>query len=223
MREGAIVGCTVQGVSRPGGANIRFIGESAQVAHKVGLFTISGNLISSQQTQIHLRYARGIAISGNTLFSGHERNIVLEDSSNIVIGSNVFDHNPDYAPETLDGVRLVRCRGVTMSGNHFAGTRHPDGAIEVNESRDVLIGHTQILDPAACGVAVSGSRHVRIAGCSIIDARDDERYQCALRFERSRACQVSDCVLTAGRRATMHIEDSDVREQGWTIRQPGDV
>ncbi len=129
LREGAITGCTIQAKPSPGGANVRFEGDSAEVAHKVGQFAITGNLISNQEIQVHLRYARGVSVTGNSFFSGHERNIVIEDSSNVVVGSNVFDRNPDYGVETPDGIRLERARGVIINGNQFSRTLHGEGAI----------------------------------------------------------------------------------------------
>ena len=90
--EGAIVGITIQASLSPGGANIRMIGQSKEIAHKVGLLSITGNLISSQNTNIHLKYTRGVAITGNTFFSGHEHSIHAEHSSNIVVGQNILAH-----------------------------------------------------------------------------------------------------------------------------------
>lgn len=159
LREGAITGCTIQAVPSPGGANIRFIGESVEVAHKVGLFSIAGNLISNQETQIDLRYARGVTITGNTIFSGHERNIVARDSSNLVVCGNVFDHNPDYAKETLDGIRLERVQGAALTGNILSSTLHPDGVIELRDCRDVSLVGNQILD-AVAPLAVHGCENV---------------------------------------------------------------
>lgn len=210
LREGAITGCTVQARPCPGGANIRFIGESAEVAHKVGLFCISGNLISSQEVQIHLRYARGVSITGNTFFSGHKRNIVIEDSSNVVVGSNVFDHNPDYAKETLDGIKVQRTRGVIINGNQFSDTRHPDGAVEIRDSQEICMSGNQILNPATYGITVADSRNVRVSDTTILDARDEPRIRAAISFDNARGCQVHGCRLSPGRQAAIAVENSDV-------------
>jgi len=210
LREGAITGCTVQSVPTGGGANIRFVGESADVAHKVGLFSVAGNLISSQEVQLHLRYARGVSITGNTFFSGHERNIVIEDSSNVAIGSNVFDRNPDYARETLDGIRLVRARGVIISSNQFSDIRHPYGVVEVAESREVTLSGSQVLEPAAYGVRVIDSRNVRVSGVTVLDRREEPEMLAALSFEDAHGCQVYGCRLTRGRQSAIAIVDSEV-------------
>jgi len=210
VREGAITGCTIQAVPSPGGANVRLVGESAAVAHKVGLFSIAGNLISSQAVQIDLRYARGITVTGNTFFSGHERNIVATDSSQLVIGANVFEHNPDYAKDTRDGVRLTRVRGVTLSGNHFRDTQHPDGAVEVCDSRDVLLTGNQVLDPGPYGVRVTDSDGVSLHGCRITASQGQQRLLETVHLGRVTGCDVRDCRLSPGREATIRVVDGAV-------------
>ncbi|NUP99570.1 MAG: right-handed parallel beta-helix repeat-containing protein [Armatimonadetes bacterium] len=212
VREGAIVGCTIQAGASRDGANIRLIGESAEVAHKVGLLSITGNLISSQSCQIHCRYARGVTISGNTFFSGHERNLWLEDSSNLVVSGNTFDHNPDYAKETLDGVCAERVRGLTFSGNHLAGTLHPAGAIELRDCREVSLGDNQILDPGSRGVVVRNSRNVRVASTTVVDSRGS--MEVALDFERVSGCQVCNCRLDRGTAGAIRLIEAEVADGG---------
>ena len=56
------------------------------------MWTISGNLIGSQAINIHLTSALGFSISGNYIYSGHERNIVIEASRSIVLGDNTLGH-----------------------------------------------------------------------------------------------------------------------------------
>lgn len=205
VREGAITGCTVQALPYPGGANIRMIGESEDRAHKVGLFQITGNLITSQETQIHLRYARGVAIGSNCFGSGGERNLVIEDSSQITVSGNVFDSNPDYR-ESLDGIRLERAAGVTLTGNQFAGTRHPEAVVDLADSRDILFGSNQILDPIGAGVRLRGCTRVRLQGLTIADQRGEMPY--AVRVADSRNCAIRDCRFTAGSAGVVEADES---------------
>ena len=65
VREGTIASNTIQATYSPSGANIRFIGNSQVGNHRVGMWTIAGNLIGSQQTNIHLTSVRGVTIDGN--------------------------------------------------------------------------------------------------------------------------------------------------------------
>src|SRR5690606_19574325 len=70
ISEGTIAGNTIQGRPSPGGANIRFIGPPSRTdRYPIGLWTISGNLIGNQTVNIHLRNARGIAITGNQIYT----------------------------------------------------------------------------------------------------------------------------------------------------------
>ena len=117
VREGTIASNTLQATYSPNGANIRFIGQGKGVNHKVGMWTISGNLIGSQNVNIHLTSARGVTISGNYIYSGHQRNLLVEDSRNIVVGSNCFGHNPDYRKNELcTGLRFVDSVDCVLNG-----------------------------------------------------------------------------------------------------------
>jgi parallel beta-helix repeat protein len=171
VREGAIVGNTIQAKASPGGANIRMIGQSKEIAHKVGLFSISGNLISSQETNMHLKYSRGVVINGNTFFSGHKHSIHAEHSSNIVVGPNVFDHNPDYRKDTLDGILFEDCSGCTFSGFHFVDTL-AEAVVILRNCGEVNMTGCQILDPQNIGVLLENSHNCRVSNCTILDRRE---------------------------------------------------
>ena len=117
VREGTIVSNTIQATYSPGGANIRFIGSHEQGNHRTGMWTVTGNLIGSQNVGIHLTSARGFAISGNYIYSGHDRNILVERSRNIVLGSNCLGHNPDYRKQELaTGIRFVDSENCNVTG-----------------------------------------------------------------------------------------------------------
>ena len=65
VREGTIASNTIQATYSAGGANIRFIGgpgsdDAGSMNRKAGMWTIAGNLIGSQEINIHLLRARGI-------------------------------------------------------------------------------------------------------------------------------------------------------------------
>jgi len=181
VREGAITGNTIQAKASPGGANIRMIGQSKEIAHKVGLFSISGNLISSQETNIHLKYSRGVVISGNTFFSGHEHSIHAEHSSNIVVGPNVFDHNPDYSKDTLDGLLFEDCSGCTFSGFHFVNTL-AEAVVILRSCGEINMTGCQILDPQKIGVLLENSHNCRVSNCIILDRREHRIMQEAVKL-----------------------------------------
>ena len=196
VREGAIVGNTIQSSYSPGGANVRMIGQSKEIAHKVGLFSISGNLISSQETNIHLKYTRGVVISGNTLFSGHKHSIHAEDSSNIVLGPNIFDHNPDYDKATLNGILFENCSGCTFSGFQFADTL-AEAVVLLRDCSEVNMTGCQILNPGNVGVLLENARNCRVSNCVILDRREPRIMKEAIRVIGGSNNQILDNMVNA--------------------------
>ena len=135
-----------------------------------------------QQINVWLRNCRGVTLTGNTIASGLERSIVLEACRDVVIGSNVFDHNPDYSGAIIDGIRIVRSAGINLHNLILDGCRAggPDegGAIEVVDSSEVLILGCQVLDPEFRGIDIRNCRNTKVSECTIVDRRahaDDAR------------------------------------------------
>ena len=89
--EVEIAGCTIQHSSKsPDSANIRIIGRSNpakdQPVVREGHVTITGNVLSDVRVNVHLRDVRGVVITGNTFYMGYDHDLLVEESSNIVIG-----------------------------------------------------------------------------------------------------------------------------------------
>jgi hypothetical protein len=222
VREGTIASNTIQATYSPGGANIRFIGRSPQENHKVGLWTISGNLIGSQENNIHLTNARGMTISGNAIYSGHARNLLVENSRNIVIDGNVFDHNPDYEPKQLcTGIRIVDSVDCTISGSMIqdclsgthtvkdAGPQSREGLVELVRCRRVNISGMSILESAPCGLFVEDCRDTLVTGCTILDARDPKLMQSAVLWRGdSSGSLIANCRIGTGTGKTIVTPDT---------------
>jgi len=124
-------------------------------------------------------YARGVVITGNSFFAGHERTLLAQQSDSIVVGANVIDRNPDYRVETGDGVVFDRCDGCLMTGVLLVGTRAPaapaGAAVEVRQCTAVRLAECQILDPEPCGVLLHESADCSVSGCTILDRRSPRR------------------------------------------------
>src|SRR5437667_231108 len=88
VREGTIVGNTIQAVRSPGGANVRLLGASKDNPNNVGMLAITGNLIGSQHTLLHLQACRGVVVSGNAMYNGFHYAVLAEDAEHLVIGPN---------------------------------------------------------------------------------------------------------------------------------------
>lgn len=227
IREGTIASNTIQATATAGGANIRFIGAGAAGNHKVGMWTIAGNLIGSQTTNIHLSSALGFAITGNFLYSGHARTILLEDSRAITLGANCIGHNEDYGTLGLSpGIRLVDCRDVAFSGLVIqdlpAGRNTVEGAVatakealvELVRCRRVSLSGCQLLDGVPAGLLVEDSDDVLVTGCTILDGRTEPLMERAIRWRSSggpprgcgvHACRLEDLDLPAGVAASANV------------------
>jgi len=74
--EVAITGCTIQHGNRSKGcANIRIVGKTQPTKDmplvRQGHVTITGNVLSDVQVNIHLKDCRGVTIQGNTFWEGY--------------------------------------------------------------------------------------------------------------------------------------------------------
>lgn len=222
VREGTIVGNTIQAKYSPGGANVRMIGHNPERNHKAGMFTISDNLIGSQEINIHLVACRGVVVSGNVIYSGHRRNLQLDGSRNIVVGSNSFDHNPDYGEKELcTGVRFADSQDCTLSGSilhdcqagqHTIKDAIPlvrDALLEIVRCRRVTVSGCQVLDGQPYGVLVADSSHVGISGCSILETREETKSRAAIRYQGTgEANYLTANTLGAGKEGHISSEPS---------------
>src|SRR5262245_17308997 len=220
VREGTIASNTLQATYSPNGSNIRFIGAGPDKNHKTGLWTISGNLIGSQENNIHLTSARGMTISGNVIYSGHSRNLLIESSRNIVVGANVFDHNPDYDQKELcTGIRLVdsidcSLHGLVIqdcqAGKHTvndAGPQTREGLIELVRCRRINISGVQVLEPAPYGIYLDECSDTLMTGCTILDGRMPPLMQAPIRWQGEGSGNlVAHCRLAKGAAGTILAE-----------------
>jgi len=189
VREGTIVGNTIQALFSPGGANVRMVGHPS-VNSKAGSFTISNNLIGTQENNIHLVNCRGVVLNGNVVYGGRNRNLLVEGSRNVVVSGNSFDHNPDYHPEELcTGIRVVDTEAFNMSGTDIQDAQEGDGTagrealVEIERCRRVTLTGCQIVNGTPCGILIRGSSDVVVTGCSVLETREAKAMDVALRWE----------------------------------------
>lgn len=195
VREGTISSNTIQATYSPNGANIRFIGSPSEHSHTTGMWTISGNLIGSQATNVHLTLARGITLEGNYIYSGHHRNLLAEDCQNLVLGANCFGHNPDYKDKELcTGIRLVDCRNCTITGlqiqdaqagEHTVSEAIPivrQGLLELVRCRTMTLTGVQVLEGTPFAVYLEDCRETLLTGCTFLDGRADKQTQASVKW-----------------------------------------
>lgn len=211
IREGTIASNTIQARYAPGGANIRFVSRP-EPKLKAGLFAISGNLIGSQETNIDLVNANGITITGNVIYSGHQRNLRATNSTDIVVSGNTFEHNADYLPKELaTGITFEGCTDCTFSGSNihdaYAGEHtvstpavlERKGLVEIHGCKRMVISACQILDPGLPGIHLKECELINIQGCSVLDSHDEPRMTHAILWEGAgKANQIGGCTLSKG-------------------------
>ena len=145
---------------------MRLEGLSAQNLLKVGLLTVSGNLITSQETNILCRYARGVALGNNIHISGHRRNILVEDCEQFAITGTVLDNNPDYQPAAPGGIDLKNVEGATITGVVAENCRE---ALSITGSSGIAVSGCAFRNTQGKAIALLNSDHVAISGCVFTD------------------------------------------------------
>lgn len=199
VREGTIVGNTIQAIPSPGGACVRLVGGGGN-ADAVGLLAITGNLIGSQETLLDFQACRGVTVTGNCIYSGAKKAIHLRNSEHIVIGSNSIDHNPQYKGPSTDQVVMERSRNITVTGVILQHTKPaempPEASVEIRECENVQFANCQILQARTRGMLISQCKVMRVSGC-IVRGGDD--YKEAIKVDdASRQVVVQDCFLAKG-------------------------
>jgi hypothetical protein len=182
IREGAIVGCTIQHTHKaPDSANLRLIGRGSGDGNKVGIFSISDNAMSDVAVNIHLVDARGVTITGNTMWQGFEQNILVERSSNVVIGPNLCDRNPDYRPrESRNGIELRSSSDCTIQGLHIRDAHDVDAGIVLRMCSDTNVTGCTILDSGS-GVLLDRCEFVRVSDCFVRERDKPEKKRASIR------------------------------------------
>ncbi len=186
IREGTISSNTIQATYSPDGANIRMIGQPKEANAKVGMIVVTGNLIGSQWNNIHLTAVQGVTISGNSIYSGHNRNVLIEQSSQVVVGDNCFGHNADYGreKELCTGVTFRQCHDCIFTGNILQDClsgRHlypeapelqREALLELFDCRNMILSNSQILDSAPFGIRLANCTEMTLSAITVADRRE---------------------------------------------------
>lgn len=179
--EVAITGCTIQHNHHArGSANVRIRGPSERAVPKTqerreGHIAITGNVLSDVMVNVHFDHVRGAVIVGNTFWTAYEHNLLIENSSYVVVGANNFDRNPRYWREerddTANAIVLRRCSECILQGFVISGTRAAPAAVTLEECRRCQVEGLSILDCDGIGLSLLGVSASRISGCLIRDDR----------------------------------------------------
>jgi hypothetical protein len=180
--EIAITGCTIQHThNAPESANIRIIGQGrprpayAKGELRGGNITITGNVLSDVQINVHLHKVRGVAIVGNTIWKGYAHDFLIEGSSNVVIGPNVFDRNPRY--HYADGASANRglvfrdCDNVILTGLQINNVWRKEGGLVLERCQHFNISGCAILNCDNCGILMDDVKDTIVSSCVVRDTR----------------------------------------------------
>lgn len=184
VNEVTIASNTIQATSSEGGCNIRIHEAADDTARPPGLWSITGNIIGSQENNVHLTGCYGISLSGNCIYSCGHRNLLIEDSRHINVGTNTFRR---HTPRMGTGIRIVNSSDVTVTGCSILD-EHPEGQpsgaslLELVASQRINVSGCQFLDGAPCGIDATQCSHICITGCTIHDTREQPKSLHAIRF-----------------------------------------
>jgi len=164
MREGTITGCTVQHDRNiSGSANIRFIGNSSGLK-VTGNFTVSNNHLSDTRINLDIQHGRSIIVIGNTFRGGSGYNILIEESSNIYIGPNLFDNVPDYGTTDNKDLILIRdSEDLSLNGLHL-NNNGGDTLISLERCKNYNLINSTILNFQGTGIFLKDTSEGKISG-----------------------------------------------------------
>jgi hypothetical protein len=183
--EVAITGCTIQHNSTsPDSANVRILGRGtdASLARRAGSertqegnVTITGNVFSDVRVNVHLKDARGVTLTGNTFWMGYDYDLLVEDSTAVVVGPNNFDRNPRYnygnSMTAKGGLVFRNSRDCTLTGLHVSGVERQPAAVVVEKCDRFQIASGSILDSDNVGLLLQDVTRSRVGGMLIRDDR----------------------------------------------------
>jgi hypothetical protein len=204
--EIAITGCTIQHTHEaPGSANIRIIGESlsrpyAEGERRGGNITITGNILSDVQVNVHLQKVRGVTLVGNTLWKGYAHDLFVEDSSSVVVGPNAFDRNPRYhygdGASANRGLVFRDCDRGTLTGLQINNVWRQKGGLVLQRCRHFNLSGCTILDCDGCGILMDDVQDTIVSGCMIRDTRAEPAEATALVVKEGKNNFITSNILT---------------------------
>lgn len=182
--EVTIASNTIQATSSAAGCNIRIVDTPGGNDLMPNLWAITGNIIGSQENNVHLTGCHGMTLTGNCIYSCSHRNLLIEDSHHLNLSGNVFRR---HTPTKGTGVRIERSHDIALTGctihdEHDSGQQSGASLLELVECRRINVSGCQLLGGVPCGVDAADCSDVSVTGCTIHDDRPALRSRHAIRF-----------------------------------------
>ncbi len=188
--EVTITGCTLQHThTAADSANIRIVGAGNDTSlirrggkehTQEGNVTIIGNVFSDVQVNVEIKHARGVTISANTFWEGFSHDLLIEDSSNILVTGNNFDRNPRYLVNGYNlaeknGVVISRTEDSSFSGNIVSGVWKKDAAVDIRECRRLQVTNNSVLDSDGIALRLTNTKQSVVSGNLLRDDRPADK------------------------------------------------
>jgi hypothetical protein len=144
---------------------------------------------------------------------GFSHNLLIEDSTAVVLGANVLDRSPHYAygktATAANAVVFRDCRDCTVTGLHVQGVHHVEAGVVLERCDRMNVTGCTLLDNDGVGLLLKEMTRSRITECLIRDDREGAA-SLAIRAVGCRANVIAN--NTFGRPA--EIENVDGRTEG---------
>ncbi len=191
VNEITVASNTIQATESPGGANIRIVdnvtderGYVTSAGRRPGLWTITGNVIGSQENNVYLTGCYGVVLSGNTIYSCGNRNVLLENCGQVNVGTcNFRRHTGQYGV----GVRVTNSSDITFNGCQFRdetdeGQKSGASLFELANCERVTLTGCQLTDGVPYGLDASLVSQLNMTGCTVVDTRRQRVMKSAVRI-----------------------------------------
>jgi len=168
-----------------------------------GHIAITGNVFSDVAINIHLRDARGVSITGNTFWEGFEHDLLVENSSSIVVGPNDFDRNPRYVvngnwAKDRNGLVFRESEDCKLNGFLVKSVWGKDAAVLLDGCRRFTVSDCSILDSDGVGLLLKNCSKTMVRGCVIRDDRESRKATHSLKVEGGNDNWIRDNWLANG-------------------------
>ena len=228
VREGTIASNTIQATESEGGANIRMVGSAKNPLGSAGMWTIAGNLIGSQESNIDIEHCRAITVTGNIIYTAYRANIHAKQCENLVIANNTLDHNHVNSVKTPVHLRFEHCKGIALNGNIVHDHPKPvykssghakNGTIVFDQSQRITVTGCQITDARRAALHFDACDLVNITGCAVTQSQGDPTLTTSVCFTgKGKNLAITGNLLTKGTNGPVQIaEDVVVAQANNTI------
>jgi hypothetical protein len=199
------------------------VGNGSSKEKGVGLWTIVGNLCGSNETNMHFVDARAVTVTGNSIYAGFKRNLLMEGCREMAVVGNTIDHNPDSVEnqQMVLSVSLNNCRECVFSNNiihdsPFAKHRgkppvqvEREALLEITGCNGITVDGCRLTDPTPVGILVKDSRFITIANTSVVEEANEAPMEAAIRWRgEGQANLITGCTLGKGVEKSLDLDDN---------------